>query len=181
MRWIPTLLAATALAAAALATAHEGEDHGTPASPAVTQAVPRFEAQSELFELVGVLEGPKLTLYLDRYSDNTPITDAKIEVEAPSFKGEAVRAPDGTYTLAAEPLARPGRHALTITVSAGADVDLLAGELETHASATSNGKKTASDEHSSWLSRYWSRVVTLLVVAALAVPIILRLRLRGAK
>ena len=64
---LPILMLATASA-----WAHEGHDHG-PAVPEIrVEAAPRATAESEEFELVAVLEGGKLRLYLDRYASNEP-------------------------------------------------------------------------------------------------------------
>ncbi len=122
------LMAALGFPPALLADA--GHDHGeAPAAPA-GPAAPRFESHSELFELVGVLENGKLTLYLDRYRDNAPVANARLEVDSEAFKGEAAPAAEGVYTLPGAPFARPGRHALTFTVTAAEETDLLNGVLE---------------------------------------------------
>ena len=80
------LLAALSLAVLLLgtsmsATAGEGHDHGDAAPAAAGTALPRFAAVSETFELVGVLDGKQVTLYLDRFADNAPVRGAKIELE----------------------------------------------------------------------------------------------------
>lgn len=133
--------AALGIAAAALlplaALAGPGHDHGDRAPTATGPALPRFAATSELFELVGVLDGRRVTLYLDRTADNAPVTGAQIELEIAGAK-LPVEARDDVYEveLAAEP--KPGVLPVTATVTAGQDVDLLAGELDIH-----------DDEHSS--------------------------------
>src|SRR3712207_1205913 len=68
----------TTLATAALA--HEGHDHGAPPPAAVTTSNPRVTAQSDTYELVGILRGDRLGLYLDKFATNEPVTDAKIAV-----------------------------------------------------------------------------------------------------
>ena len=45
--------------------AGDGHDHGEATTSAGGPALPRFTAVSETFELVGVLNGKQLTLYLD--------------------------------------------------------------------------------------------------------------------
>ena len=47
---------------------------------AVTTSNPRVAAQSDAYELVGVLRGGRLRVYLDRFATNEPVTDAKIAV-----------------------------------------------------------------------------------------------------
>jgi hypothetical protein len=110
-----------------------GHDHG-PEAPKGT-ALPRFAAVSEAFELVGVLDGKHLTLYLDRAADNAPVTDAQMELEIAGARFRAARhgADEYEVTLAAEP--QPGVLPITATVSVGSEVDLLAGELEIHEAA----------------------------------------------
>ncbi|MEF7617566.1 hypothetical protein V4F39_26890 [Aquincola sp. MAHUQ-54] len=128
-------LALCALAATAVPAADDhGHDHGDAPAPAAA-ALPRFTAESELFELVGVLDGRRLTLYLDRPDDNSPVTGARLELD---IGGTAVAADphgDGEFEalLAAAP--PPGVLPVTVTVVAGDEADLLAGELDIHAPA----------------------------------------------
>ncbi|MDK2123247.1 hypothetical protein [Parachitinimonas caeni] len=108
------------------ASAHGGEDHGdTVTRQTVTPGIaPRAEAKSELFELLTELNGSQLTLYLDRFADNQPVQGARIEVESGTFKAVAT-AVDDHYRLMAGPLAKPGKHPLIFTITAGNDADLL--------------------------------------------------------
>ena len=138
---------------------HE-HDEAKAAAPA-GQAAPRFESHSELFELVGVLENGKVTLYLDRYRDNVPVTDARIEVEGGAFKGEATPEAGGTYTLPGDPFASPGRHALTFTVTAGGEIDLLNGVLEVASPSTT--RSAAAETHHSW--QYWPVALGIALLA----------------
>lgn len=132
---LPSLLAAASVAAALLlsplARAGDGHDHGdtgpTPAGP----ALPRFAAVSESFELVGVLDGRRLVLYLDRADDNAPVTDARIELDIAGAQLKAEKHDDAyEVVLAATP--KPGVLPITATVHAGDEVDLLAGEFDLH-------------------------------------------------
>lgn len=124
-------LAALAIAACLPAGAGAGDDHGHDHGPAAAtgEASPRFEAHSDLFELVGVAEKGQLTVYLDRYATNEPIVGARIEYESGTRKGVAAAQPDGTYAIRFESLDRPGQFPFSFTVSAGSDTDLLAGDL----------------------------------------------------
>lgn len=132
-------LAALSLAAAALlpllAHAGEGHDHGDAPAEASGPAVPRFAAVSETFELVGVVNGKQLTLYLDRFADNSPVKDAKLELELGGAKVEVKPHGEGEFeaTLAQE--LKPGVIPVTATVVAGNETDLLAGELDVHDAA----------------------------------------------
>ena len=59
--------------------AHEGHDLASNQENPAAASLPRLSALSELYELVGVLDGLRLTIYLDRFKDNVPVTDANIE------------------------------------------------------------------------------------------------------
>lgn len=109
--------------------AHEGHDHGAAAKPADIRLAPRFELRSEDLELVGVLAGKNLIIYLDR-ADNAPVSGAQIEIEGQGIKGVAAEMTDGVYQLAAPSLTQAGKYPLTITVQAGEIVDLLSVSLE---------------------------------------------------
>ena len=113
----------------AIALADAGHDHAaTPSAMSVTLA-PRIEAQSEAFELVAVLDGGKLTLYLDRFASNEPVPNARIEIESSAFKAVAQPGGDGAYTAPANALAKPGQYPLVFTVQADNVSDLLNGTL----------------------------------------------------
>jgi hypothetical protein len=146
---ITKLRLSSALALSLLATggalAHEG--HGEPAAatssapaaaaarPATAPAAvaapagsPRFAAVSPDFELVGVLEGRKLTLWLDRAATNAPVTAGALELEVGDAKLQPQPQGDAwVATLPADPA--PGTLAVTASVSADGTTDLLAGEL----------------------------------------------------
>lgn len=140
-----SLAAAWSLLAAlcAPAVAGEGHDHGDAAPAQAGPAAPRFSAVSESFELVGVLRGRQLTLYLDRSADNSPVTQARIELDIAGTSYPA-QPHDDTYevVLAAEPA--PGVLPITATVTADQEIDLLAGELDLHGPAEDHDAAHAS-------------------------------------
>jgi hypothetical protein len=111
------------------AFADDGHNHGAEPAAAEGRASPRVEAHSDLFELVGVVEKGQMTVYLDRYATNEPVTNAKIEFESGENKGVAAAQPDGTYVIKFDALSKPGELPFSFTVAAGSDTDLLAGEL----------------------------------------------------
>lgn len=131
------LVAATFLGSPAWAG--EGHDHGEAAPAAVGQALPRFSAVSETFELVGVLSGKQITLYLDRFGDNSPVRGAQIELEigGAKFKAEASKGQQGEdeYEVVLPEAPKEGVLPVTATVTAGTEVDLLAGEFDIHEAA----------------------------------------------
>lgn len=166
---LPILMLATATA-----WAHEGHDHG-PAVPEIrVEAAPRATAESEEFELVAVLEGGKLRLYLDRYASNEPVAGAGIEVESGAFKGLAKAVAPGVYTLPGEAFAKPGKHPLTIGVQAGESADLLAATLEVPQPATT----ASSDAPAPWQA-WWGIVLSGLAGLTALVFVLSRLRERA--
>ena len=138
MKLTPFLVALGIVAALLSPPTHAGEghdhDHSDATSAPAGTALPRFAAVSETFELVGVLDGKQLTLYLDRAADNAPVTDARIELEIAGEKLE-VEPHEDAYeaVLATEPT--PGVLPITATVTAGKEVAVLAGELDLHEDA----------------------------------------------
>ena len=115
--------------------AGEGHDHGDAAPAAVGKALPRFSAVSETFELVGILSGKQITLYLDRFADNSPVRGAQIELEIAGAKFKAEAHGDDAYEVVLKEAPKPGVLPITATVTAGAEVGLLAGELDLHEAA----------------------------------------------
>lgn len=168
--WSPArFLAATAFFLSCAAFGGEGHDHGEAAPAAQGTASPRVEAHSELFELVGVVDKGQMTVYLDRYATNEPVRDAKIEFESGAQKGQAQAQADGTYLIKFDALAKPGNLPFAFTVTAGADSDLLAGDLQ---------MQDVHDEHEEtarpWLR--WAAYAAAVVAALLAATYLLRRR-----
>lgn len=142
-----------------------GHDHGEEAAPqSAGPDAPRFAATSELFELVGVLDGDLLTLYLDHAGSNAPVEDAELEFElGPDTLAVEPVAP-GTFGvhLPAEPA--EGEYAVVATVITADAADVLAGTLDVHHAA-----ETAADEHGhaeQWLP--WT-IVGAALLALMAV------------
>lgn len=127
------LLLSLLLSCSASAWAGPGHDHGDEAQPAAGPSLPRFSASSDLFELVGVLDGKSLTVYLDRAASNEPVPGAQLELEIGSTKLTGQLQSDGSLRLALPAALQPGVMPVTATVSAGDEADLLAGELDLHA------------------------------------------------
>lgn len=138
---IPALALWLCLAMAAPAVAHEGEDHGAELREVDTTIAPRFDAQGDGIELVGVLAGDRLVIYLDRLADNAPIDQARIEIETASDRRVARPVGGGAYVLSAGALSAPGRHLLKLTVETDELLDLLSATLHTSASGA-NGRAT---------------------------------------
>ncbi len=164
----PYRLLATGLLAGLLTAgptrASEGHDHG-PAAPATGgTASPRFTAVSDDFELVGVLAGRQLTLYLDRAADNRPVPGAAIELEIGGAKLKAAPQADATYQVMLAEAPKPGVLPVTATVTAGAETDLLAGELDLHAAESASAD--AAHRHGWHEVAPWAAAALLALVLA---------------
>jgi hypothetical protein len=127
------LAAALAFPAWAGGDASDGHTHAgeTPAPVPVTASAPRAVAATEDFEVVALLEGKHLVVYVDRFASNEPVVKAKVEVEGAGLKGLASEAAPGTYVMDLATALPPAKHALTISIEAGDSADLLSATLDT--------------------------------------------------
>lgn len=132
LRTLTVLAAVIPLLAVSAAHADDGHDHGDAPPTATGPALPRFAATSEAFELVGVVNGRQLTLYLDHADSNRPVEKARLELEIGDQKINVQPHAEGEFEATlAQPL-QPGTFPVTATVTTGASTDLLAGELDLH-------------------------------------------------
>ncbi|MCZ8373937.1 MAG: efflux RND transporter periplasmic adaptor subunit [Beijerinckiaceae bacterium] len=127
------------------ASAHEGHDHGAPPPPVSASIAPRFESSSDAFELVGVFRDGKLTLHLDRFIGNHPVTDAEIEIETPAGPQKARPVAGGSFQIDAPFAVSPGSHELIATVTSGGEIDVLTAALVIPPDEPGKAKPGASD------------------------------------
>lgn len=134
VRLTGTLIAAALVALSTPAVAGPGHDHGPEPAASAAPASPRVTAVSEAYEFVGILEDGRLRVYLDRASDTSPVTDARIEMTVAGATDIAVPQPDGTYVFRSAVLDTHGDHEVIVTVDEGGRTDLLVGRLTRAAS-----------------------------------------------
>lgn len=107
--------------------ASDGHTHADDPLPVPVQPdAPRAETATADFELVATIENGQLTLYVNDFASNAPLTKAQVELE---FNGEnhvTKESAPGIYRLAMPALSQPGQHTLTVSVTAGERADLLA-------------------------------------------------------
>ena len=115
-----------------MAIAGEGHDHAEAAPKTQGTALPRFVAFSEDLEMVGIVNGKQLTIYLDRFTDNSPVNDALIDIDIQGGKYKAEKHGVGEYEVILKNTLKPGVIAITATIQAGDLNDLLATELDLH-------------------------------------------------
>jgi len=106
-----------------------GHGHDEPELTSTAAAVPRLLMESKQFELVGVLEGKNLHLYLDYYSSNTPVTDARIELELAGKRLQATAKENGRYHVRLKAELEEGMYPVFVTVVSQQGDDLLTGKL----------------------------------------------------
>jgi membrane fusion protein, heavy metal efflux system len=192
--WVPApslaLCAGVVLALVACGTltvsrAHEGHDLDTAAAAGGPRSQPRLVADSEAYELVAVLEGRRLVIYLDRFEDNSPVTDAHIAVGIDDETVPAEAAGDGTYSVISTRFERGGLVELVFDIKAPAADDLLIGKLSLPVAAPTGGSASPG----SWYARVVSTLrhgaqdhlvlMGLTLLAGLALGVGLRLRRRA--
>jgi cobalt-zinc-cadmium efflux system membrane fusion protein len=182
---LPVLLALLVWLAAAPVTAHEGHDLETPESPGASRAVPRLVADSESYELVAVLEGQRLIIYLDRFEDNSPVTDANMTVTINEEPVVAQVTGNGTYSVVSNLFEHGGLFEFVFDIKAPEGDDLLIGKL----SLPSAGAAGALANPMPWYIQVVSTIrhgaedhsvlMTLTLLAGLALGIGLRRRRRA--
>ncbi|MCE2746661.1 MAG: hypothetical protein LW710_12255 [Burkholderiales bacterium] len=106
-----------------------GHDHGDEAPVAAGEASPRVVMESELFEAVGILKGRMLEIYIDHAATNAPVQNAKLELELNGQQVPVELHDEGEFDAQLPEGIEDGTVAVSMTVSAGVDIDLLAGDL----------------------------------------------------
>src|SRR5215204_65483 len=109
----------------------DGHTHGDEVAPAAAAASPRVSMTGEIYDVVAILRNGRIAFYVDRLTDNAPVTDTKLEVAVGSGKF-VLNAPeaDGTYVMDAGELARGGSHELIVSIQGPGGDDLVAGTMD---------------------------------------------------
>lgn len=114
------------------ALAHEGHDHGD--EPAMAAPIaPRGFSVTDKLELVAVARGGVVTIHLDRFETNEPVSGATIEVETPEGNVQAKPAEPGSYTIPAPWSRKTGEYELTVAVTSEGSTDVFPVSLDIHA------------------------------------------------
>lgn len=164
-RMIARIFALSLLSITLSAFAHGDEDHGAAAPPVLSQNIaPRALASTDEFEVVVVLDGKQLRLYVDQFASNAPVVHAKVEVEGAGVHGVAAEAAPGVYVVNVTALAA-ARYPLTISIEAGETSDLLAAELDTSLPVATVLVNSGWNTRLIWLG---AGVLLLLALAAAA-------------
>lgn len=114
------------------AIAHEGHSHDDDSAKAAlaASAYPRTAAQSDLYEIVGIVKDRRLTIYIDRFATNEPVTDVRLKVAiGDSDPVEATPTGSGSYVVPVSDLPAAGSVEVVFTIEANTGDDLLVGSL----------------------------------------------------
>ena len=132
---------------------------------------------SNAFEIVAIVRGENLEIYLDRFATNEPVTGATLEVESPSGPVKAAAGAEGTYRVAAPWLAKSGRTDLIFTVTAGDTTDILPLTIQSAPGAAQNAAPRDAAPHG-----HISMVSVLLVLGGVLMGALLSaVALRGRR
>ena len=154
------LVAIVALSVWAGGDSSDGHSHAAPTTLLTTPIAPRASGASEEFEIVAVLEGKRLVMYLDRFGTNAPVEGAKVEIEGAGLKGVAREIAPGTYVIDVANAMPAAKHPLTFAIEAADTTDLLTATLDISA-------PMASIEHADGWKRWIAGIVAgLLLLAA---------------
>ncbi|MBA3881054.1 MAG: hypothetical protein C0500_15235, partial [Sphingobium sp.] len=152
------LAALAMIASASSAMAHGDEDHGAATTPVGVSIAPRMEAATDALELVAAAKADDLTIWIDGFADNVPVTGATVSVTVDGKTGQA-KAANGIYTYSDDGLQKPGAHELSFLVSHDGAFESLSGTLTVPPSAADTA---AGPPIWQWL------LIAILVVLVLA-------------
>lgn len=158
------------------AIAGPGHDHSHDHAPSTNAApaLPRFSAQSDLFDAVGVLGKDELIVFIDRAATNEPVLNATVELESGSVKAiGAFVAALGEYHFDGKPFQQKTTYPITLTIKAGNDTDLLSADLEV-LGGEGEGGAHAAHVHSWREYLAWIAGAAIVVIAAAGALIAVR-------
>jgi hypothetical protein len=150
------MLALCFVGSAPAAVAHEGHDYEPPVAASTAAGLPRLAASSETYELVAVLEGERLTIYLDRFEDDSPVTDANITVTVDEEPVVASLSAGGAYTVSSNRFSSRGLVELVFDIRSRDGDDLLIGKLMLAGAAPVAAPGTTPVSALPWYGRVWS-------------------------
>ena len=131
IHYLVQLIAALTLAISPSSYAGPGHDHGDEKpNQQQAQTLPRFYAESDLYELVGVIRDRQITLYLDRYATNEAVKGASIDVEVDGAKVAAKPHGDGEYLIELKNKIKDQPTPISITINDGGELDVLVSTID---------------------------------------------------
>jgi hypothetical protein len=136
-----------------------------------------------VYELVAILDGERLTIYLDRYEDNSPVPNAVISVLIDAETVPAESAPDGTYIASSKLFRGSGALELVFDIKAPEGDDLLPGRLPLPSAPSTQGVSTPGSRFLQPLValRHAAQDHLVLVSGALLIGLIVGLAFRRSR
>lgn len=131
IHYLVQLIAALTLAISPSSYAGPGHDHGDEKpNQQQAQTSPRFYAESDLYELVGVIRDGQITLYLDRYATNEAVKGANLEVEIDGVKMAVKPHGDGEYLIELKDKIKDQPTPISVTINDGGVNDILVSTID---------------------------------------------------
>ena len=131
IHYLVQLIAALTLAISPSSYAGPGHDHGDEKpNQQQAQTSPRFYAESDLYELVGVIRDGQITLYLDRYATNEAVKGVSIDVEVDGAKVAAKPHGDGEYLIELKDKIKDQPTPISVTINDGGVNDILVSTID---------------------------------------------------
>ena len=153
------ITAAIFLFASSPAYAHGDEDHGAAAAAsAPTGANPRVEARTATLELVAAVDADDMTIWIDGWADNAPITGANVNVTIDG-QSTTAKAAGGVYTVSNPKLETAGAHQVAFLITRAGSVESLSAEVNIPEADTSL-------QNGGWT--YWIVAAAIAVLAVIA-------------
>jgi len=128
--YLVQLIAALTLTISPISYAGPGHGPGDEKPNQQAQTLPRFYAESDLYELVGVIRDRQITLYLDRYATNEAVKGASIDVEVDGAKVAAKPHGDGEYLIELKNKIKDQPTPISITINDGGELDVLVSTID---------------------------------------------------
>ncbi len=173
---------AAVLLSFSIAFAHEGHDHGDDTNAAqISAAYPRLNARSDLYEVVAIAKGERLSIFVDDPVTNEPIAGAKLQVTiGDADPRDATEAQAGEYVVSMPPPKAAGSVEVIFSINAGKGDDLLVNSFTPMPIAAGNSHASATGESRTRFLPVSSRTAVIGTAAALGLLLaLLFLRRRG--
>lgn len=123
------IAAAILLSTTSNSYAHGDEDHGAVAvSSTPIGAKPRIESRTAGLELVAAVDGDNMTIWIDGWADNAPITNADVNVTIDG-NSQPAKSASGIYTVSDAKLETAGAHQVAFLITRAGTVESLSAEL----------------------------------------------------
>lgn len=148
--------------------AHNGVDHGDDRDAAEIHrsSEPRFANRTDRTEVVGILSGQNLDIFIDDVTSNLPLDYKEVQVESDGKHVSATRTAEGHYQIPASWLQAGKEHHLVLTLLGDGRQDILATVLHVPESGIAHAGEEAwsPSQAAMWLTIMLLTIFTLWLV-----------------